>query len=169
MESGEWRHCATMQDYRAEWLSDVLVERATWGDAAVTRPISREMPAPAVVKPGYVWTRFWLRREGQLVEKYFTSTGRPLGYYVPVCMPIEQQGDRLSADRLGLALWVDVAGRVTVLGEPAFDSAIDAGTISPVAQEQAEQRIRELTTLVAQRQFPPPFVRNFAIVLEESR
>jgi predicted RNA-binding protein associated with RNAse of E/G family len=102
------------------------------------------------------------------VEKYFTATGDPLGYYIPVCMPIEQQNNRLSTASLGLALWVDAAGRVTVLGEPAFDAAIDAGDISPVAEEQAEQRIRELTALTAQRLFPPALVRNFAIVIEQT-
>jgi hypothetical protein len=83
-------------------------------------------------------------------------------------MPLEQHGSQLAVDTLGLALWVDMQGRVTVLGETAFEASVEDGSLSPVAQEQAEQRIRELTTLLAQRHFPPPFVRNFAIVIEES-
>jgi hypothetical protein len=169
MESGEWRRCAAMDDYRAEWLTDVLVERATWSGDAAERPTIQEVDSLDMARAGYVWTRFWLRREGQVVEKYFTAMGEALGYYIPVCMPIEQQGNHLSVERLGLALWVDMEGRVTVLGEAAFDTAVDAGEVAPVAQEHAEQRIRELTTLTAQRQLPPAFVRNFAIVTEDSQ
>lgn len=156
-----------MDDYRSEWLSDVLIERITWREEAAPRPVSPEMPGPVVVKPGYIWTRFWMQRESQVVEKYFSAKGTPLGFYLPVCMPLEQHGSELAADALGLALWMDMAGRVTVLGEPAFDAAVEEGSMSPVAQELAEQRVRELTTLVAQRKFPPPLVRNFAILIEE--
>lgn len=81
-------------------------------------------------------------------------------------MPLEQYGDQMAVDTLGLALWLNMAGRVTVLGEAAFDAAIEEGRMPPVAQELAEQRVRELTTLVAQRKFPPPLVRNFAIAIE---
>lgn len=169
MESGEWRRCAAMQDYRSEWLTDVLVERATWVGDVAARAVSQEIEGLDVVRPGYVWIRFWLRREGQVVEKYFTASGGPLGYYIPICMPIEQQGNRLTVEGLGLALWVDMTGRVTVLGEAAFDAAVETGEITPVAQEHAEQRIRELTTLTAQRQLPSAFVRNFAIVTEDGR
>lgn len=168
LESGEWQHCALMADYRAEWLGQVLVERVTWREGVTPRAISQEMAGPAVVKPGYVWARFWIPHEDRVVEKYFSSRGKPIGFFVPVCMPLERQGEQLVATPLGLAVWLDMAGRVTVLGETAFDAARVDGSLAPVAQEQAEQRIRELTTLLAQRQFPPPFVRNFTIVLGES-
>lgn len=163
-----------MEDYRGEWLTDVLVERATWRSDVPLQTVSTELSHPVVVRPGYVWARFWFRHEGLVVEKYFSAKGHPLGYFVPACMPLEQYGNHLSADVLGLALWITVDGRVTVLGEGAFDAAIRAGRMAPVMQEQAEMRIRELTTLVAQRRFPPAMVRNFAIVggenmTEESR
>lgn len=168
VESGEWRRCAAMEDYRGEWLTDVFVERATWRSDVPLQTVSAELSHPVVVRPGYVWARFWFRREGQVVEKYFSAKGRPLGYFVPVCMPFEQHGNQLSADILGLALWVAIDGRVTVLGEAEFDAAIGTGRMAPVIQEHAEMRIRELTTLVAQRQFPPAMVRNFTIVGGES-
>jgi hypothetical protein len=70
----------------------------------------------------------------------------------------------LAADWYGLALWISEHWRVTVLGEQQFDQAAAVGNLPPVAEELAEQRIRELTTLTAQRRFPPALVRNFGIV-----
>lgn len=165
IESGTWQRASYMVDYRAEWLTDVLVERATCGDEisplAVMDSGSR---APAVAQVGVVWTRFWFRREGWLIEKYFSPLGRILGFYAPICGAIEYHTGYLSADWYGLGLWVSEQWRVTVMGEQQFDQAYAAGTLAPVAKEQAEHRIRELTTLTAQRRFPPAFVRNFGIV-----
>ena len=166
VESGEWQRDAQMVDYRAEWLTDVLVERATWSQNATLHHLSAEMNDVVVVEPGYIWARFWFRREGWIVEKYFSPQGGSLGYLAPVCGPIEYHTGRLAADLYGLALWTDITGRVTVLGEDNFDQAAADGRLAPVAQEQAEQRIRELTTLTAQKRFPPAFVRNFGIIME---
>jgi predicted RNA-binding protein associated with RNAse of E/G family len=168
IQSGEWQRNPEMEDYRAEWLTDVLVERAAWRVGIDHRQVSHELGEVDSARAGYVWVRFWFRREDQIVEKYFTDRGHPLGFLVPVCMPLEQQGARMAAQPLGLALWIEPAGRVTVLGEPAFEAAAQQGAITPVALEQAEQRIRELTMLTAQRRFPPAFARNFAIVFEDS-
>lgn len=166
IESGAWQHDPLFEDYRAEWLTDVLVERATWQEDAPVRKVSGAQKAQTIVAPHYVWARFWFRREGWIVEKYFSATARPLGFYAPICGPIDYHGGKLRADLYGLALWIDAAGRVTVLGEEAFDRDVETGEITPVALEHAEHRIRELTTLTAQKRFPPAFVRNFGIVLD---
>lgn len=154
-----------MRDYRAEWLTDVLVERATWGELDEPFPLDPELGNTVVAAPGHVWARFWFRREGWIVEKYFTARGEVIGFYSPICGPIEYHSGRLVADLYGLALWITQAGRVTVLGEREFDRDVAAGVVTPVGREHAEFRIRELTTLTAQRRFPPAFVRNFDIVL----
>lgn len=165
IESGEWQGDPAMGDYRAEWLTDVLVERATLQPHASERTLDPDLPEAVIGRPGYVWARFWFRREGWVIEKYFDARGRALGYLVPVCGPVDHHSGRLSAEDYGLRLWVAETGRVTVLGEASFDDAVQDGVISPVALEQAELRIRELTTMTAQRRFPPPFVRNFGILL----
>jgi hypothetical protein len=165
IESGTWQRESYLVDYRAEWLTDVLVERATCGDEITPLAvIDGGLRAPVVAQVGVVWTRFWFRREGWIIEKYFGPTGRVLGFYAPICGPIEYHSGYLSADWYGLALWISEQWRVTVLGEQQFELASATGTLSPVAEEQAELRIRELTTLTAQRRFPPAFVRNFGIV-----
>lgn len=164
IESGDWQNEPSMTDYRAEWLTDVLVERATWGDLATPLPVDPELGNVVVGAKGYVWARFWFRREGWLVEKYFTDQGALIGFYSPICGPIEYHTGKLSTELYGLALWIAESGRVTVLGEGHFDEGVDTGAVTPVAREQAEFRIRELTTLTAQRRFPPAFVRNFDII-----
>ncbi len=165
IESGDWLHDPEMGDYRAEWLTDVLVERATWQAHATPRTLGPELAQVIIVQPAFVWARFWFRREGWVVEKYFNQLGRTIGYRAPICGPIDHQSGKLLADVYCLALWIAEAGRVHVVGEDQFDRSVAAGDVTPVALEQAEQRIRELTTLTAQRRFPPPFVRNFGILL----
>lgn len=165
IESGAWQHESFMVDYRAEWLTDVLVERATCGpEISPLAVVDGSLRAPVVAQPGVVWARFWFRREGWIVEKYFSPLGRILGFYAPICGPIEYSTGHLMTDWYSLALWISEQGRVTVLGEQAFDEASAMGSLPPVAEEQAELRIRELTTLTAQKRFPPAFVRNFGIV-----
>jgi hypothetical protein len=165
IESGTWQRTSYMVDYRAEWLTDVLVERATCGDEISPMAVVESgLRPPVVAQVGAIWTRFWFRREGWLIEKYFSPAGRIVGFYAPICGAIEYHSGYLTAEWYGLALWISEQWRVTVLGEQQFDQASAAGNLPPVAEEQAEQRIRELTTLTAQRRFPPAFVRNFGIV-----
>jgi hypothetical protein len=164
IESGVWQRNPSLSDYRAEWLTDVLVERATCGREIALQPFDVGLRPSVIVQPDAVWARFWFRREGWIVEKYFSAQGSSIGFYAPVCGPIEYHTGRLGADLFGLALWIEELGRVTVVGEESFDLAIADGQVSPVALEQAELRVRELTTLTAQRRFPPAFVRNFGIL-----
>jgi hypothetical protein len=164
IESGVWQRNPNLADYRAEWLTDVLVERATCAAETEPEPFHVGLRHPEILQPEAVWARFWFRREGWIVEKFFSAAGRTIGFYAPVCGPIEYHTGRLGADLYGLALWIEELGRVKVLGEASFDLASTTGTLSPVALEQAEQRVRELTTLTAQRRFPPAFVRNFGIL-----
>ena len=167
--SGAWEHAPYMVDYRAEWLTDVLVERATCGaEVSPMAVMEGGLRAPLVAQSGVVWTRFWFRREGWLIEKYFSPSGRVLGFYAPICGAIEQHSGYLAADWFGLALWISEQWRVTVLGEQSFEESSAEGNLPPVAEEQAEQRIRELTTLTAQRRFPPAFVRNFSVLTKLS-
>ena len=165
IESGTWQRATYMVDYRAEWLTDVLVERASCGpEISPTAVVEGGLRPPVVAQVGVVWTRFWFRREGWLIEKYFSPAGRIMGFYAPICGTIEYHSGYLTADWFGLALWISEQWRVTVLGEQQFEQASAEGHLPPVAEEQAEHRIRELTTLTAQRRFPPAFVRNFGIV-----
>lgn len=166
IESGVWQHHPAMEDYRAEWLTDVLVERATWRDDAETQSVTEAVGETTIAAPYHVWARFWFRREGWIVDKYFNATAAPIGFYAPVCGAIDYHAGKLGADLYGLALWIDATGRVTVLGEETFDRDVASGEITPVVLEQAEFRIRELTTLTSQKRFPPAFVRNFGIVLD---
>jgi predicted RNA-binding protein associated with RNAse of E/G family len=161
--SREWQNVPQMTDYRSEWLSDVLVERATWKVDAPARTLSELSAIVTIAAPGYVWLRFWFKTENHLVEKYLNPTGETVGYYAPICMPLEQAAGRLIAKYLLLALWIDRAGRIIVLGEEDFEYAVSTGTLAPVEIEQAEYRVRELTRAVGQRRFPPALARNFTL------
>lgn len=159
LTSGGWQNHPEMTDYRAEWLSSLLVERATWRKDAFPRAFG----SAEVAGPGYVWFRFWLPEQDQVVEKYFDAAGHAVGMYVPVTEVLERRGDVWRTVELVLALWMQPNGRVSVLREDDFDEAVERDILTPVAAERAERRIRELTTAIAQESFPPPLVRNFEL------
>ncbi|MEZ4662112.1 MAG: hypothetical protein R2911_31560 [Caldilineaceae bacterium] len=170
IESGEWQLHSHMGDYRAEWPGHMLVERATWQESAPLQHLQIQGVEPTLIAaPGYVWFRFWLPEDEQIVERYFDVDGNAVGAYIPICMSPHQDGNVYSAVRLGLALWIGQDGRVTVLNEDEFDAGVKSGAITPVQAEQAELRIRALTTAIAQRRFPPALVRNFTIYLDHAR
>lgn len=160
--SGGWQNHPEMVGYRAEWLSSLLVERANWRDDSFPRSFGDTQ----IAGPGFVWFRFWLPEQDHVVEKYFDASGRAVGIYVPVTEGLQRQGDVWRTVELVLAVWIQPGGRVSVLREDDFDQAVAQEILTPVAVEHAERRIRELTTAVAQEQFPPPIVRNFEINVE---
>lgn len=157
--SGEWKTAPQLSDYRAEFVGDMLVERATWRADAPRRLLA----GAQIAGPGYVWVRFWLVEREQVVEKYFDPAGRPLGFYVPVCMPFDRTRKPFAAAGLLLGLWLEQGGRLTVLDEEQFEQAVRRGRLSPLEAETAELRIRGLTAEIAQKRFPPALVRNFLL------
>lgn len=164
IESGEWQSHPLMIDYRAEWPGDMLVERATWVPDTPAEQLQTRGGSPtATVGSNYIWFRFWLSDDQQLVERYFNADGVAIGTYIPICMPLTRHGQVYSTVHLLLGLWIDTDDQVTVLGEEEFDEAVATKALSPVETERAELRIRTLTGAVAQKRFPPALVRNFTI------
>ena len=159
--NGVWETATYMTDYRAEWFSEMLVERATWLPTAPVQRIGNRI----IAGPGYIWFRFWLLESELMIEKYFDAAGQVVGYYAPISMPVQRRVSTLRIIKLVLALWLQPDERVTVLHELEFEQAIITGAVTPVEAEQAEFRIRELTLATAQKRFPPPMVRNFMIKL----
>lgn len=157
--SGEWRDAPHLMDYRIEWLSNMVVERATWDATASTRLVGDQV----IANPGYIWMRFWLVEQKIVLEKYFDPGRQAVGYYLPVCMPLQRRGDQMLALSLYLAIWLSPDNRMTILQEARFEEAVATGELAPVESEHAEYQIRELTTAIARGAFPPAIVRNFAL------
>jgi len=162
--SGEWREMLHMDDYRAEQVGDLFVERATWGRDTPDHALQNRI----VVAAGHVWLRFWMLSSDQVIEKYYDADGRTLGIFAPICMPIERDEDNLHARSLLLALWIAPDGRIGVLNEALFDRSVQNGHLSVTDSEYAELRIRKLTMAISERQFPPALIRNFELDLSES-
>lgn len=161
--SGEWSRHPELTDYRAEWLSDMLVERAT---RAPDSPVHR-IEQHIVGAPGYIWFRFWLANGEHILEKYFDDHGQPLGMYARIGMAVPHRGRGFSALNLLLGLWITDDARVTVLNEAEFDQAVAHALLSPIEAEHAEQQIREVTMAIAHKRYPPPIVRNLTITMPE--
>jgi len=158
--NGDWQLYLHLKDYRSEWLNDMLIERAAWAETAP----EQRLGAVKIAAPGFTWFRFWLTEGDRVIEKYFDESGKPVGIYVHVGMALPQQGRSFSLVDLMLGLWISGQSHVTVHNEEKFDAAVRDGIISPVEAEHAEHQIRELTTAIAGKRFPPAIVRNFAIV-----
>lgn len=159
ISSGAWQNVPDMTDYRTEWLTGMLVERATWLAGA---PVQR-IGSTVVGAPGYVWFRFWLQEQEQIVEKYYDVERRTVGYYAPICAGWRRRDTRIVAPSLILGLWVDQKERVTVMFEEAFERAAHQGDLTPIEVEHAEFRIRELTLGVNRRKWPPAVARSLEI------
>lgn len=157
--SGEWQANRHLTDYRSQLLDKMFVERATWARSAPMEQIGETV----VAAPGYVWVRFWLLEGEEPVDKYFDAERRVLGFYVPVCSPLQRKGAQFRASALYLALWLLPDGRLTVMGEPEFEAAGATGELTPVEVEHAEHRIRVLTWEINQKRFPPGIVRTFGL------
>lgn len=157
IRSGEWEEWPTVAAYRHGLLGEMLVERMVWAEGAPRARIGRH----EVAGPGYVWFRFWLLREQQIVEKYFDAEGRHVGTQVDVCMPFVLGEEAWSTHDLLLDIFIAADGRVTVRNETAFEQAVEEGALSPEEQERAEQHVRALTGAIAQGRFPPAIVRDF--------
>ncbi len=158
-KSGEWQNAEQMTDYRSERFTDMLVERATWTQTAPTRTID----GTEVAAPDYIWFRFWLLGQQQIVEKYFDAERQLVGMYAPVSAPFQVTEKTIASVSLALALWLQEDGRITVLNEAEFDAAIAAQVFTPKDAAFAEQRIRELMLDIGQNLFPPAMVRNFIL------
>ena len=159
IRSGEWQQWPEAGDYVVGLIDDILIERLIWGPHAAQRLLGRQV----VAAPGYIWYRFWLWRDEQVVEKYFDTQGQLIGTQIDVCAPLRAAHNEWSALDLLLDIWITPAGQVTVRGEAAFERAARDGALSAGEAEQAEQQVRRLTAAIAQGRFPPALVRNWQV------
>lgn len=159
IRSGEWQQWPDAANYVVGLIDDILIERLIWGHDAAQRLLGKQV----VAAPGYVWYRFWLWRDEQVVEKYFDPQGQLIGTQIDVCAPLRASQDVWSALDLLLDIWITPDDRVTVRGEAAFERAVKDGALSAGEAEQAEQQVRRLTAAIAQGRFPPPLVRNWQV------
>jgi hypothetical protein len=164
ISSGEWQNHPQLVDYRSQLLDKIFVERATWRGTAPPQRVGETV----IRAPGYIWVRFWLLEGEEPVEKYFDAERRLLGFYVPICMPVQRRGDSFFATLLNLGLWLLPDGRMTVLGEAEFERAATTGDLAPIEVEHAEFRIRALTLEISQKRFPPGIVRTFGLAEDEA-
>lgn len=175
--SGQWHALPDVQDYRAAALGDILAERLVWGPGASTV----QQGDTAIAGPGYIWFRFWLSRDQQVVEKYFDARGQALGMQIDVCMPlaplapklragpfaaVDKRLDGWSTADLLLDIWMAADGRVTVRNEAAFEQAVRDAALTSDEATWAEERVRTLTSAIARRRFPPALVRNWQVDVE---
>ena len=147
-----------MRDYRAVWLDDVFIERATWGPGEPER-----LGSVVIADEGHVWVRFWLPEDDAVVTRFFDADLMPAGMYVDVTMPLLRREQGYETLDLYLSLWIMPDGRVTVLGEQEFERAVSDGTLAPGEVRWAEYHLRELTAKIARGIFPPPLVRNLRL------
>ena len=159
IESGDWQKRSGVADYFAGLVDDVLIERVIWGDGW----LGIERAGRQLIGYGFIWYRFWVWRDDQIVERYYDQSGALLGTRIDVCTPMEIEERQWRTRDMVLDIWIAPGGRVTVANEAAFDAAVDAGAITAEEAEWAEAHVRRLTGAIAQGRFPPAMVRNWQV------
>jgi predicted RNA-binding protein associated with RNAse of E/G family len=159
IESGKFGDPSTVRDYRSELLGDVYIERIIWGDLS----LQQQLPGDGIAGPGFIWFRFWLLSDDQVVERYYDAQGQLVGTQIDVCGPLMCNQDGCRANDLILDIRISPDGGVTVHNEDAFEQAIHSGSLEPALIERAETHVRRLTAAIARGRFPPPLVRNWQV------
>jgi predicted RNA-binding protein associated with RNAse of E/G family len=150
---------SALRDYRSEQLGDILIERIIWDEL----PVPRRLAGEIVAGRGFVWFRFWLPGEDQVVERYYDDQGRLIGTQIDVCTSLICDEHGWHAEDLILDIWISPDERVTIHNEDAFDRAVLLGELDSAQAARAERHVRQLTTAIARQRFPPPLVRNWRI------
>ncbi len=109
IRSGHFEAGGAIADYRAEHITDIMIERVVWGER---EPLSRY--GVVIAATGFVWFRFWLPKSAQVVERYYTGDGELVGTLIDLCMPPQVAGTGYAASDLKLDLWLSVDGRLTL-------------------------------------------------------
>ena len=156
--SGTLGESGRMQDDRAVWLSEVLVERATWGPGEV-----HFIGTTRIVDEGFIWVRFWLPQDEAVVTRVFDSEQDPVGTLIDVTMPLLKATESFEALDLFLDIWITPEERVVVFSEDEFEEAVRENVLTAGEAKRAEHHLRDLTTKIARHAFPPPLVRNFQL------
>lgn len=159
IESGDWQKQPGVADYFAGLVDDVLIERVIWGEG--WSPVQRA--GRQLAGYGFIWYRFWVWRDDQLVERYYDMSGMLLGTQIDVCTPMQIDEQHWQTQDLVLDIWIAPDGRVTVTNEAAFDDAVRDGVLSSDEADWAEAHVRRLTGAIAQGRFPPAMVRNWQV------
>jgi predicted RNA-binding protein associated with RNAse of E/G family len=159
IKSGHFGDPSITYGYRSEQLGEVIVERVIWGELGIPRTLA----GVVVADTGFVWYRFWLLRERQVVARYYGPRGSLVGTQIDLCTPIVWDATGCSAIDLILDVWIDASGRVTIHNEDEFEAAVASGMLDSHLVHLAETRLRALTAQIARRRFPPPLVRNWQI------
>jgi predicted RNA-binding protein associated with RNAse of E/G family len=159
IQSGEFGDRAAIRDYRCERLGDTLIERIVW--RALSSP--RKLAGKVVANRGYVWFRFWLPGDDQVVERYYDDLGHLIGTQIDVCTSLVCNEVGCHAEDLILDIWISPDEQVTIHNEDAFERAVLLGELDAGRARRAESHLRRLTTAIARRRFPPPLVRNWQI------
>lgn len=156
--SGALGEAGRMEDGRAVWLSEVLVERATWGPGE-----AHYIGATRIADEGYIWVRFWLPQDEAVVTRVFDPEQRPVGTLIDVTMPLLREADSFETSDLVLDIWITPEERVVIFSEDAFEEAVQDKVLAAGEAKRAERHLRDLTAKIARRAFPPALVRNFQL------
>ncbi len=158
MVSGELGQDGRMRDYRAVWLSDVLIERATWEPGE-----PQQIGSAVIADTGYVWVRFWLPEEEAVVTRFFDADLQPVGTLIDVTLPLLRREEGYETLSLYLNLWLGPDGQVVLRNEAEFEEAVGSGILTEASALWGEHHLRELTAKIARGQFPPPLVRHLRL------
>ncbi len=106
----------------------------------------------------FVFTGLWYD-----IGKIYNLNNEWTGYYCDIIMPTKRSSDEFEIVDLFLDLWVSPDGSYEIQDEDEFETALAEGVIGTELAEKTRNALNDLINEVASGRFPPEFVKNFPI------
>lgn len=107
----------------------------------------------------------WLTYPGRWYDigRFHRADGSFTGFYANVLSPVEIDGLSWRTTDLFLDVWVGADGRVEILDEADFESAVDRGWIETSTATAARETAETLALLARQGEWPPDHARHWTL------
>ncbi len=97
------------------------------------------------------------------IGKIYNLNNEWTGYYCDIIQPVNRSSNNFEIVDLFLDLWVSPDGSYEVQDEDEFETALREGTITKELASKARHALDDLIDNVTSGNFPPDFVRNYAL------
>lgn len=139
------------------------------GEYIVTYLESTELPEPvrvggrAVLEPGAPAVWFTYPGRWYDIGRFHLADGTFTGCYANILTPVEMDGLEWRTTDLCLDVWAGADGRVELLDEEAFETAVEEGWIDGETEAAARETAETLLLLARQGEWPPEHVREWTL------
>ena len=134
----------------------------TYLESAPDRKSSR-VDDEVILEPGSPIVWFTYPGRWYDIGRFHRADGTFTGFYANILTPVEMNGDRWATTDLFLDVWLSATGATTILDQPEFLAAVDAGWISAATAATAREHAETLAIAARQGLWPHPEVAEWTL------